>query len=304
MDGIIVVNKEKGYTSHDIVAIIRKELQIKKVGHTGTLDPNATGVLPILLGEGTKLSQYLTDHDKEYEAILELGTQTDTGDVEGKVINQDLNIKEFDKIKILQVLQSCIGEMEQLPPMYSAIKVKGKKLYEYAREGKKVEIPVRKIKIYDIQLLEYSKNLIKFHVSCSKGTYIRTLCEEIAHRLGTIGYMKELKRTKVGKFTLQDSIKIYEIGIKNSQMHIISLQEFFKNKDNIYLTQKQLKPFYNGVKITINNMQHKFTQSSQNDNIVNVYYNQTWLGIAKLLKDESIYKIKREIIIKSINEIC
>ncbi len=304
MDGIIVVNKEKGYTSHDIVAIIRKELQIKKVGHTGTLDPNATGVLPILLGEGTKLSQYLTDHDKEYEAILELGTQTDTGDVEGKVINQDLNIKEFDKIKILQVLQSCIGEMEQLPPMYSAIKVKGKKLYEYAREGKKVEIPVRKIKIYDIQLLEYSKNLIKFHVSCSKGTYIRTLCEEIAHRLGTIGYMKELKRTKVGKFTLQDSIKIEEIGIKNSQMHIISLQEFFKNKDNIYLTQKQLKPFYNGVKITINNMQHKFTQSSQNDNIVNVYYNQTWLGIAKLLKDESIYKIKREIIIKSINEIC
>ncbi len=304
MDGIIVVNKEKGYTSHDIVAIIRKELQIKKVGHTGTLDPNATGVLPILLGEGTKLSQYLTDHDKEYEAILELGTQTDTGDVEGKVINQDLSIKEFDKIKILQVLQSCIGEMEQLPPMYSAIKVKGKKLYEYAREGKKVEIPVRKIKIYDIQLLEYSKNLIKFHVSCSKGTYIRTLCEEIAHRLGTIGYMKELKRTKVGKFTLQDSIKIYEIGIKNSQMHIISLQEFFKNKDNIYLTQKQLKPFYNGVKITINNMQHKFTQSSQNDNIVNVYYNQTWLGIAKLLKDESIYKIKREIIIKSINEIC
>ena len=130
------------------------------------------------------------------------------------------------------------------------------------------------------------------------------MCEEIAHRLGTIGYMKELKRTKVGKFTLQDSIKIEEIGIKNSQMHIISLQEFFKNKDNIYLTQKQLKPFYNGVKITINNMQHKFTQSSQNDNIVNVYYNQTWLGIAKLLKDESIYKIKREIIIKSINEIC
>lgn len=304
MDGIIVVNKEKGYTSHDIVAIIRKELQIKKVGHTGTLDPNATGVLPILLGEGTKLSQYLTDHDKEYEAILELGTQTDTGDAEGKVINQDLNIKEFDKKKILQVLQSCIGEMEQLPPMYSAIKVKGKKLYEYAREGKKVEIPVRKIKIYNIQLLEYSKNLIKFHVSCSKGTYIRTLCEEIANRLGTIGYMKELKRTKVGKFTLQDSIKIGEIGIKNSQMHIISLQEFFKNKDNIYLTQRQLKPFYNGVKITINNMQHKFTQSSQNDNIVNVYYNQTWLGIAKFLKEESINKIKREIIIKSIDEIC
>ena len=217
MDGIIVVNKEKGYTSHDIVAIIRKELQIKKVGHTGTLDPNATGVLPILLGEGTKLSQYLTDHDKEYEAILELGTQTDTGDVEGKVINQDLNIKEFDKIKILQVLQSCIGEMEQLPPMYSAIKVKGKKLYEYAREGKKVEIPVRKIKIYDIQLLEYSKNLIKFHVSCSKGTYIRTLCHDIGKKLGVCATMEKLMRTRVSVFKIEDALTLNDIEILSKE---------------------------------------------------------------------------------------
>lgn len=198
MNGILVIDKPAGYTSHDIVSKIRKELNIKKVGHTGTLDPLATGVLPILLGNGTKLSKYLINHDKEYIATIKLGEKTDTGDIEGEIIEQK-EVKKNSENELIKILETCKGKQEQIPPMYSAIKINGKKLYEYARNGEKVEVPPRKIEIYDIKLLEYNEINLKFKVSCSKGTYIRSLCEEIAEKLGTVGTMSALQRTKVRK---------------------------------------------------------------------------------------------------------
>ena len=227
LNGIIVINKPKNYTSHDVVAKVKKILNIKKVGHTGTLDPNATGVLPLLLNQGTKLSKYLIEHDKEYEVTLKLGIKTDTLDGEGNILEEQEvdwnNLKDVEN-----VLNSFIGKQEQIPPMYSAIKVNGKKLYEYARKGQTVEIAPRNIEIYEINLQEINKktNEIKFKVSCSKGTYIRSICYDIAVKLGTIGYMKELNRTKVGRFSIENSITIEELenNKKNIEEKIITMQ--------------------------------------------------------------------------------
>lgn len=196
MDGIIVVNKPSGCTSHDIVSKIRKSLKLKKVGHTGTLDPLATGVLPILLGNATKLSKYLINHDKEYIATIKLGVKTDTGDIEGSIIDEQ-KVPLFTEEQIIEALNSFVGKQKQMPPMYSAIKVNGKKLYEYARNGEKIEVATRDIEIYNISFLQYIDNKIKFKVSCSKGTYIRSLCEDIAQKLNTVGTMENLERTQV-----------------------------------------------------------------------------------------------------------
>ena len=179
MDGIIIVNKPSGYTSHTIVSKIRKALNIKKVGHTGTLDPLATGVLPILLGSGTRLSKYLINHDKEYIATIKLGVKTDTADIEGNII-ETADIPTLSEEQIKTVLKSFEGIQYQKPPMYSAIKVNGKKLYEYARKGETIDVQDRKIEIYNIELLKYETEFIEIKVACSKGTYIRSLCEDIA----------------------------------------------------------------------------------------------------------------------------
>lgn len=187
MDGILIINKPKGFTSHDVVNVVRKSLNEKKVGHTGTLDPNATGVLPILIGKATKVSKYLLEHNKEYIATIELGKKTDTGDIEGKIIEEDVNVynvlKNTNKNKTQEVLTSFIGKQKQIPPIYSAIKINGKKAYEYARQGQVVEIKPRDIEILNIKLLKFLNNEIEFKVTCSKGTYIRTLCEDIAKKL-------------------------------------------------------------------------------------------------------------------------
>lgn len=189
MNGVLIVDKQKGWTSHDVVGKVRKIIGIKKVGHAGTLDPMATGVLPILIGDATKASKYLIEHDKVYRAELTLGIQKDTADEEGKILQQKEVKKEILQKKTIElILKQLVGKQEQIPPMYSSVKIKGKKLYEYAREGKKIEVPARQIEIYDMQLLEVNqeKNKIQFQVKCSKGTYIRVLCEEIAKRLGTV----------------------------------------------------------------------------------------------------------------------
>lgn len=184
MDGIIVMNKEKEYTSHDVVAITKKVLQ-EKVGHTGTLDPNATGVLPLLLGKGTKIAKYLVNHDKTYQAVLKLGIKTDTADITGDIIEESSKKIQLTKEIITKILHTFIGKQQQYPPMYSAIKIQGKKLYEYARQGKTVEVEPRNIEIYEIILDDFSQEEqeIIFTVKCSKGTYIRSLCEDIANRI-------------------------------------------------------------------------------------------------------------------------
>lgn len=251
MDGIILIDKPKNYTSHDIVAIVKK-ISKEKVGHTGTLDPNATGVLPLLIGKATRISKYLINHDKTYIATLKLGIKTDTADEEGKIIAEE-EVPIILKENIQFVLQSICGKQKQIPPMYSAIKINGKKLYEYARLGKKVDVPERSIEIYQTKLIEWKpeKAEIIFEVSCSKGTYIRTVCETIAEKLNTIGFMKDLRRIKVGEFKIQNAISIEDIK-KDSillEKNILSIEQFFENNKVIELTKKENTFFLNGVQL-------------------------------------------------------
>lgn len=308
MDGIILINKEKKYTSHDVVAKVKKILKVK-VGHTGTLDPNATGVLPLLLGNATKISKYLINHNKEYIAELKLGVKTDTADGEGKVIaEKQVNLEEiFENINesIQQILNSFVGKTLQKPPMYSAIKVNGKKLYEYARKNEKVEVKSRQIEIYKMELikLDLKENIIKFKVRCSKGTYIRTLCEDIAEKLNTYGYMKELQRTEVGDFKIENAITIGELeelvnenklkdkineealNIVNSKdrKYFIKIEELFMDKKIINLDEDLLNKFLNGVMIKNNNI----------DGIYRIYNKNNYIGIG-VNKNQ---KLKRDVIV-------
>lgn len=251
MDGIIIINKQKDYTSNDVVQIVKKIFK-QKVGHTGTLDPMATGVLPVLVGKGTLLSKYLINHDKIYTATLRIGMKTDTGDITGNVIEQ----KECDaqilmnEEKINKALNSFVGKQKQIPPMYSAIKVNGKKLYEYARSGQNVEIAPRKIEIYNMKLISISKEQkeITFRVSCSKGTYIRTLCEKIAETLGNIGTMSKLNREQVGEFKIEDSITLEDLE-SSKNFKVISIENFFKDKKEIILSPRSFIGFINGMKL-------------------------------------------------------
>ena len=251
MDGIIIINKQKDYTSNDVVQIVKKIFK-QKVGHTGTLDPMATGVLPVLVGKGTLLSKYLINHDKIYTATLKIGMKTDTGDITGNVIEQ----KECDaqilmnEEKINKALNSFVGKQKQIPPMYSAIKVNGKKLYEYARSGQNVEIAPREIEIYNMKLISISKEQkeITFRVSCSKGTYIRTLCEEIAETLGNIGTMSKLNREQVGEFKIEDSITLEDLE-SSKNFNVISIENFFKDKKEIILSPRSFIGFINGMKL-------------------------------------------------------
>ena len=258
LDGIIVINKPKGCTSHDVVSKVKRILG-EKVGHTGTLDPNATGVLPLLVGKGTKLSYYLIEHDKEYVVTLQLGAKTDTADSEGNIIEKkDVEENSLIKENIKKVLFSFLGKQKQVPPMYSAIKVNGKKLYEYARKNEIVEIKSREIEIYKIELIDIFKEekQIVFKVKCSKGTYIRSLCEDIAQKLNTVGYMKELQRTIVGSFNIESSITVEELeqnkdNTEFMKKHFINIEDFFKDENNsIKLNNRKLELFLNGVKLT------------------------------------------------------
>lgn len=283
MDGIIVINKEKDYTSHDVVAKLKKKLNISKVGHTGTLDPNATGVLPILIGKGTKFSKYLINHDKTYKAQIELGKKTDTADVEGNVIEEKPVDTEYIKQNLVQVLESFVGKQEQVPPMYSAIKKNGKKLYEYARKGEKIEVEPRKIEIYKIELLKYNEKNIEFIVSCSKGTYIRSLCEDIAEKLNTVGYMKNLERLQVGEFNIEKSVLIDDVNTENIEKYLYTLEDILKDTPNLNLNPKKLKLFLNGVQLTV----------KEAEGLYKIYVNNKFIGTGTVKKN----LLKRDIII-------
>ena len=290
MDGVIIINKPKNYTSHDIVYKIKK-ISGEKVGHTGTLDPLAQGVLPILIGKATKCSAYLTNHDKTYQVELKLGIKTETADGEGNILQEE-NVSEeiLKKEYVEKVLLSMVGKQEQVPPIYSAIKVNGKKLYEYARKGQEVEIKPREITIYSMKLnnINIEQKTINFTVECSKGTYIRSLCEDIANKMGTIGYMSNLVRIKVGKFSIQDSISIDDLVHTNNpkeklEEKIITIEELFENVGKIELNQKSLNLFLNGVKIS----------EFKSDGIYKIYCNTDFIGIGSI-KNE---RLKREIVL-------
>ena len=208
--GIINVYKEKGYTSHDVVAKLRGIAGQKKIGHTGTLDPDAEGVLPVCLGKATKVCELLTDKDKTYRAVLFLGQTTDTQDASGTVLGTS-DISNLNEAQVTEAVQSFVGEYAQIPPMYSALKVGGKKLYELAREGKTVERKARNVMIHSIKILRVDLPRAEMEVSCSKGTYIRTLCHDIGEKLGVGGCMESLLRVQVGRFVLADSLRLSEI---------------------------------------------------------------------------------------------
>ena len=291
MDGIIIINKEKNWTSNDIVQKLKHTFH-EKTGHTGTLDPMATGVLPILVGKGTSLSKYLVNHDKEYIATIKLGKKTTTGDQEGDIIEEKPVTDEMlDMENVKSVLDSFNGKQEQIPPMYSSIKVNGKKLYEYARSGKEVEVKPRSIEIFDIDLISVSKETqeIVYKVWCSKGTYIRSLCEDIAEKIGTVGFMKELNRTRVGEFGIEQAIKISDIvndGEINTDMiekNFISIEKFFEEKRAISLNDYNLFRFLNGVKVDV----------VLDDGIYRVYNKDIFIGIGIVQNS----KIKRDIVI-------
>lgn len=284
MDGILIVNKPKNCTSHDVVYKVKK-ITNQKVGHTGTLDPMATGVLPLLIGKGTLCSKYLIEHDKIYKATIQLGKKTTTADQEGEVIEeQEIVNNALEPQYVTKRLKEFLGKQIQTPPMYSAIKVNGKKLYEYARKGQNVEVPKREIEIYEIELLNIDKQnkKIEYKVHCSKGTYIRSLCEDIAEKLGTIGYMAELERLKVGKFILKNAVSIDDLEKENIEKNIIKIEEIFKNNEKINLTRKKLELFLNGVQITYDNP----------DGVYKIYCENKFIGTGtvkeKLLKRDVI----------------
>ena len=301
INGIILVNKEKNWTSNDIVSKV-KHLLNEKVGHIGTLDPNATGILPLLIGNGTKLSKYLMEHDKEYVATIKLGQKRDTGDVEGNVIEEkevSKSIYENDNKKIKDVLSSFLGKQSQIPPIYSAIKVKGKKLYEYAREGKEVELKPRDIEIYGIKLLDVNsnENEIIFKVHCSKGTYIRSLCEDISEKLGTCGYMKDLERRTVGKFNIKDSYKIGDIekSIENNDFgFVIETKKFIKDYleiGELEISNKLIyNKYFNGVGIYLDRL---VESPKYEDGIYIVKHNSEITGIGRVTNNI----LKRDIVL-------
>lgn len=252
MNGIINIYKEKGFTSHDVVAIVRKTLNEKKVGHTGTLDPQAEGVLPVCIGKGTKVADYIMAERKSYKSILKLGITTTTEDATGEVVEEKKVI--FDENKITEAVNSFKGEYFQVPPMYSAIKVNGKKLYELAREGKEIERKARKITIFDIRIVRFlPPDSIEIEVDCSKGTYIRTLCADIGSKLACGAHMSTLLRTASGEFKLNSAVtisRLKELAQQNLVKEILlPIDTALKQYNKVFIAQKAAKLLYNGCKI-------------------------------------------------------
>ncbi len=247
-NGVINIYKEQGFTSHDVVAKLRGILKQKKIGHTGTLDPDAEGVLPVCLGSGTKLCGMLTDRDKTYEAVLLLGQSTDTQDISGTVLERaEVSVTEETAG---EAILSFVGAYEQIPHMYSALKVGGRKLCDLARAGQEVERKARPVVIYGIEILEVCMPRIRMSVSCSKGTYIRTLCHDIGEKLGCHGCMEKLLRTKAGQFLLEDSLRLSEVERLRDEGRleeaILPVDEVFTAHPKAVLKKESSRLGYNG----------------------------------------------------------
>ena len=240
MNGIINVYKERGFTSHDVVAKLRGILHMKKIGHTGTLDPDATGVLPVCIGKATKVCGLLTDKDKTYRAVVKLGVTTNTEDMTGEILSH--HPVSITKEQIEMAVSKFVGEIEQIPPMYSALKVDGKKLYELAREGKTVERKPRAVQFYEIEIKKIELPYVRFSVTCSKGTYIRTLCHDIGQKLGCGGCMEELLRTRSGNFVWEDSMTLAQVeeAVRNGTIgdRVISIGQALKDYPEIFCTRE------------------------------------------------------------------
>lgn len=294
MDGIINLYKPQGLTSHDVVARVRRLLKTKKVGHTGTLDPEATGVLPICIGKGTKVVDLLTDKDKSYRCEMTLGVTTTTEDHTGEVV--EIRPIDVSTEEIKQAIYSFVGPYSQIPPMYSALKVNGKKLYEYARQGIVIERKARQVFIHEIKILDITlPNKVVFDVTCSKGTYIRTLCVDIGEKLGCGAHMSALERISVGEFNKADSItleKLEEIvHQQNVEQIIYPIEYLFKEYAKILVKEEANKYLYNGNELLYKNLRKGI--SLQQDCIYRVYDSTSnFVGIYRCILKENELCIK------------
>lgn len=271
MDGIVLINKGKNCTSRDVVNQVSKILKTKKIGHTGTLDPIATGVLVLCIGKATKLVEVITSYDKEYEAEVILGIKTDTKDITGKILKEEKAI--ISKENIEECLKKMIGTYNQTVPIYSAVKINGKKLYEYARNNEEIELPKRKVTIKELKLISditYEKEKTKFKIKChvSKGTYIRSLIEDIATNLNTIGTMENLKRTKQGNFQITSANTIQDI--ENNKFKIYPIEEILEKFYKIEMTDDLYFKIKNGS-IIKNNYNHDIVAFTKNDKVIAIY---------------------------------
>jgi tRNA pseudouridine55 synthase len=292
-DGIINVYKEKGYTSHDVVAKMRGILKMKKIGHTGTLDPDAEGVLPVCVGKATKLVDLITDKDKTYKAVCKLGITTDTQDITGKVIKTAA--VTVGQSELLKAIDRYIGEYLQLPPMYSAIKVNGKKLYELARQGKEVERERRLVVIKRIELIDYNVDEQEFTVlvECGKGTYIRTLLHDIGETLGCGAAMKRLTRTAVGAFRVEEALKLSKIEelVREDGLlpYIVKVEEVFSHYPRLIVKSEFNSLLRNGNILTSEHvhMPHPMAVADT----VRVYDSEEhFIGLYAYLSEEERYK--------------
>lgn len=246
MNGIVIVNKPQGFTSHDVVAKLRGIYKTRRIGHSGTLDPMATGVLPVFIGRATRAVEYATGHDKVYRAQLKLGVSTDTQDITGEVLNEcEVNVSRND---FLSAVNTQIGEIEQIPPMYSAIKVGGKKLYELARDGVEVERKARKITVYSIEVEDFSPPFATLVLSVSKGTYIRTICADIGEELGCGATLTSLCRLQSGNFKLSDAHTIEEIQ-ENGEALLSPVDSLFSEYPSVTIDEKGTKKARNGAEV-------------------------------------------------------
>lgn len=295
INGVLNIYKEKGYTSHDVVAKLRRIVKQKKIGHTGTLDPDAEGVLPVCLGRATKLCDMLTDKDKIYEAVLLLGKTTDTQDTSGTVL-EERDISSLEENRVIDCIKTFVGEQDQVPPMYSALKVNGKKLYELAREGIEIERKARKITIHEIDILEINLPRIRMRVHCSKGTYIRTLCNDIGDKLGCGGCMEKLLRTKVSRFELKDSLRLDEIAELQEagklDSVLIPIDQMFCSLKEIVINPEQERLIYNGNSFAEKYLTEHFAFDDQEQ--VRVYdTKKQFVGIYRYCAKENRFSIEK-----------
>ncbi|WP_027623472.1 tRNA pseudouridine(55) synthase TruB [Clostridium lundense] len=275
MNGVLNIYKPSCMTSFDVVRRVKKICKIKRVGHTGTLDPLATGVLPICIGNSTKIVDYIMNENKIYVAKLKLGIVTDTYDREGKIIEE--NLVNIDESSIKECIKSFEGEIDQVPPMYSALKVNGKRLYELARQGIEVEREKRRINIYSIDILSIDIPFVTFKVECSKGTYIRSLCYDIGKMLGVGGTMWSLERTKTGAFTAENSINIEDLDEENVQNYIIPMDKALFKYDAVNMDKRYEILLLNGATLT-----NKYaTQGIKENTILRVYIENKFIGLGK-----------------------
>lgn len=297
-NGIIVINKPQDWTSHDCVAVMRRATGIKRIGHTGTLDPMATGVLPICIGTATRIMEYMDLDWKTYRATLKLGIETDTEDIWGEVISEK-STEGISKEQIVQVVNSFIGEIEQIPPKYSALKVNGKKLYEYARAGQEVKIKSRKITVKEIIINDISGVNVDLTITCSKGTYIRTICSDIGKKLGCGATMSSLVRTASGIFKLEDAVEIEDIKKMSKEEildRLIDTDVPLVHFGKINLDAKKAKDFVNGKKIRRKEID--IVGESNHQNMYNIYYSNEFLGVAKIeegvLKAHKVFNVRMQ----------